>query len=382
MDARVRRYAETLASDGAQVDIICVLDPSLKSHPPITDNIHIYSIPFSRKGASQGNYLIEYTIAFFLYFAYTTWLHIRHRYHVIHVHNMPDFLVFAAFIPRLLGTRIILDIHDIMPDFYMSKFRCGSNHWMVRLLKLQERLSTAFAHTVITACRGFKQRLIQRGLKQERLTVIYNTPDREIFNRHAFAKTIQQTHVSFTLIYPGTQAPRYGLDIPIRALPLMIAEAANIRLQIIGPHTDYTDELIQLAKALGVENYVEFRPPVPVKQIPSLLALADVGIYPALREPYMDIAVPEKVFEYALMGLPIVATRLSVLEDFFSDLAILYFESGTIEQFAERVLRLYRDPQLAKKMVNQADREYVQNFGWEKGKEEYYQLLGKLLAFR
>lgn len=378
IDARVRRYAEALAGDGASVDILCISDSGLIPAETV-QNIHVYTIPLRRTDQSQVNYLFEYILAFVLYFFRLSILYLKYHYDIIHVHNMPDFLVFAALIPRLLGARIILDIHDIMPDFYMAKFSCGPKHPLVRLLRLQEKLSASFAHKVITVCQGCQRRLVQHGLAEQKITIIYNTPNPEKFNRQRYAHILAQPRPNFTLIYPGTHAPRYGLDTPIRALPLLIPKITNIRLQIIGQRVSYTDELEFLAQQLGVTHYVEFKPPVPSKEIPALLAAADVGIYPAIREPYMEMAIPEKVLEYALMGLPIVASRLSALEEIFSDKAILYFEPGQIEQFADCILKLSLTPQLAYSLTKQAIREYEEHLSWTKGKSDYYRLLQQLV---
>jgi len=48
------------------------------------------------------------------------------RYQLIHVHSVPDFLVFAAIVPKLLGTPVVLDIHDVLPEFYASKFHVAT----------------------------------------------------------------------------------------------------------------------------------------------------------------------------------------------------------------------------------------------------------------
>lgn len=380
-DARVRRYCETLAEGGAQVDVLCVPDPARKN-VKAPDNIRVYTIPVRKDYPTQGAFLLGYIHAFFLYFFKLTALHIKHRYAAIHIHNMPDFLVFTALIPRILGTPVILDIHDIMPEFYVSKFGIQPDHFMVKVIRFQERLSTMFANAVITACRGFQRKLVKRGLTEEKLLVIYNTPNTDFFNREKYKEIRSVKRSRYTLIFPGTQAPRYGLDIPIRAIPELARHINNVHLQIIGWQNDYTRELQDLAETLNVKDRVEFIPAVPVDKVPELLSGADLGIYPAVRDQYMDVAVPEKVFEYSLMRLPIVATRLTVLEEMFSDKAILYFESGNVEEFTARVLDIYNNPDLAENLMAQADLEYGQEFSWTKSRSEYLRLLDRLTGGR
>jgi len=378
IDARVRRYTESLAADGAKVDVICV-PPEDGLLQDAGENITIHTIPVSRMSKTPAGYLLEYTLAFIFYFFKLTGLYITKHFNVIHVHNMPDFLVFAALLPKLMGTPIILDVHDITPEFYQTKFQKEKDHPLIRMIVFQERLSTHFASAVITTCLGFVAKLKSRGLKPEKITLIYNTPNANVFNRNDYLSLRNAPREHFTLIFPGTQAPRYGLDIPIRALPELSASIPNIRLQIVGSQNAYTQKLAALAVQLGVREYVEFIPSVPLDKIPALLAAADVGIYPAIKEQFMNIAIPEKLFEYCLMGLPIVATRLDVTREMFSDKAVLFFDSGRVDQFAAYVLNLYNDPDLVKSKVALADIDYQSRFSWENGKRDYSLLLDRLL---
>src|SRR5207247_8680052 len=72
-------------------------------------------------------------------------LHVKRRYDVVQVHTMPDFLVFAALIPKLLGAKIILDVHDLMPELYAAKFGVPKENWLIRLITWVVRRSVALA---------------------------------------------------------------------------------------------------------------------------------------------------------------------------------------------------------------------------------------------
>ena len=78
-----------------------------------------------------------------------SFLFFRKRYDIIQVHTMPDFLVFAALVPKLFGAKVILDVHDLMPELYMCKFRAGPRHFIIRLITWVERRSIGFAHQAI-----------------------------------------------------------------------------------------------------------------------------------------------------------------------------------------------------------------------------------------
>jgi glycosyltransferase involved in cell wall biosynthesis len=378
-DPRVRRYAELLADAGAQVDVICVRDPGQPSTRP-RSGVRVFTIPFSRGYGGQGSYFFEYGVALILYSVWLLALYIRNGYGLVHVHNTPDFLIFAALIPRLLGAKLILDIHDPMPELFMSKYRKTSSSLLMQVLEAQEKLSAGLAHAVITANPTFKSNLVGRGMAADKITVIHNLPDARVFDRDAYRHEDHHDGAHFTLIYPGTIAPRYGLSVPIRALPTLVEKIQQIRLEIIGPQVSYVTELAALAEELGVSAFVTFKPTIPLEEVPRELMRADVGIYTALSDPHIDTAVPTKVLEYAVMGLPIIATRLRVLEDLFPESAICYFESGSVEQFANCVLELFNSSDRRATLVRNADQTLARTHSWSTERQVYLGLLNRLLG--
>jgi glycosyltransferase involved in cell wall biosynthesis len=360
------------------VDVLCARDPS-QAQTETEQSIQIHTVAVSRRYKGRMSYLAEYMLALLLFTVALLRLQIRNRYDLIHIHNMPDFLVFTGLLPKLLGAKIILDIHDPMPEFYRSKFDAGAGSSIVSLLKLQERVSASIAHAVIAANANFRRNLIRRGVPASKITVINNVADAKIFNRALYNQLQHPRCGRFTLIYPGTIAPRYNLDTAIRALPLLLPAIPHVRLLVIGPQVDHVDELTALAAELGVLQAVEFRPSLPVHEVAQAMACADVGIYTAQPGPHMSIATPTKVLEYAAMGLPIVASRLAVLEEFFPESAIRFFEPGNVTHFAQAVLELYAEPGRRHELVEHADHHFVRKFSWESEQAKYLKLLQQLL---
>jgi glycosyltransferase involved in cell wall biosynthesis len=377
-DGRVRRYADTLVDAGAQVDVICV---SATDETRVHDvaPVRVYTVPLRRWRGGAASYLLEYGLAFVMYMVRLLILYARNGYDVIHVHNMPDFLVFTAIIPKLFGAKILLDIHDPTPEFFMSKYDAGPDRPMVRLMRFQERLSVQFVDAVITANRGFRKALIERGLPAEKITVIYNFPDPHVFDRERFQGNRPVNGDVFTMVYPGTLDARYGLHVAVEALPLIREEVPGIRLHLIGQQVPYSDELAQMAQELGVDDLLELEGLLPIQDVPDRLSRANVGIYPSLPNPYMELAVPTKVFEYAAMGLPVVASRMKMLEDLYPDGSLMYFEPGQANDFARCIITLYHDPELRESLVRTADQTLLQNYDWNAEREDYLALLGQLV---
>ncbi|MEP0764058.1 MAG: glycosyltransferase family 4 protein [Chloroflexota bacterium] len=378
-DGRVRSYAETLAEAGARVDVLCVSARTRPAAPP-PEGLRVFTIPVSRAYSGPGSYVVEYALALIFYTIRLLALYARNRYQVIHVHNMPDFLIFAAVIPRVLGAKLVLDIHDPTPEFTMSKYSKPATSRLVRMMCLQERLSARLAHAIITANPVFKERLVSRGLPPSAITVIGNEVDTRLFDRQRYEQDRLLRDRRFVLIYAGTIAPRYGLDVAVNALPLLVERIPGIHLQIIGKQTAYSQELSARAEQLGVLHHLELVPAIPLDAVPRYLAQADIGIYTAISDPHMDVAVPTKVLEYAYMGLPVVASRLPVLEEGFSPTALLLFEPGCVEEFAQHILALYEHPARRTQLVLEMDRTFVQGQRQQQRRLAYFTLLNTLLS--
>ena len=131
-DARVKRYAEALAERGDHVDVVALKRSPDEAIERKVGSVNLYNLQ-ARVGKGERSPLaFLFPVLRFLSVS-TFWItrrHSRRPYDVLHIHNMPDFLVFAALYPKLTGAKVILDIHDIVPEFYGNKFT-GWSRWPI-----------------------------------------------------------------------------------------------------------------------------------------------------------------------------------------------------------------------------------------------------------
>jgi len=230
-DNRVRRYAETLVNRGYDVDAIVLRREGQPSFEVIR-GVNVYRIQERVRDESGPFSYLRKLLTFFLRSAWVlTWRHRKARYDIIHVHSVPDFLVFVTIVPRLMGAKVILDIHDILPEFYASKFRVNDRSLTFRLLLLIEKLSAAFSNHVIIANHLWHVKLTQRSVQAEKCTAIINYPVPSIFSYRA--RTVAPNG-DFVMCYPGTLNWHQGVDLAISALALLRDKAPNLKFLIIG----------------------------------------------------------------------------------------------------------------------------------------------------
>jgi glycosyltransferase involved in cell wall biosynthesis len=393
-DPRVRREAQALADRGDQVDFLCLRQPGspsrrkVRSHWQDVDGVHVCYLPFKKyQGGNQIAYLLSYILFLFLSAFWLTGLYMRRRYQVIQVHTMPDFLIFAALVPRIFGCKLILDMHDLTSDLYSVKFRSPLLRPLVWGLRLQERLSAGLAHHVVTVHEPYRQVLIQRGIKPQKISVLMNAPDDRIFSMAVRetgklpASTIGGAE-SFTLVYHGTIVARYGLDVMLRAVALLRehnnGNGPSLRLVVYGKGDDLP-RLLALRSELGLDDVTYFHGKhVPLEQLPALLIQADLAVVPNLSNPFTDYVLPTKLMEYAAIGVPAVVARTPVVSQYFDDEMVSYFTPGDARDLAQRIDTLAHDPARRRALARNAHQRFTQRYNWTAIKQGYYALVDSL----
>lgn len=378
-DARVIRYGEALAQAGHEVTVICLQDPDDPPYEKV-NGVDIYRVRFERRRGGKLWYILEYVWAFVLFFIKLTQLDMKQHFDVIHVHNMPDFLVFTGFIPRLRGAKLILDLHDPMPELFMSKYDLERGT-IIRILEIEERISCWYADALITVDQSFKDIFIRRGVKGDKITIVRNMPDDSLFAISDSVASIHPPDDRFVLIFAGTIAERYRIVDVIRAVKKAQAQVPNILLRLVGKldkEGAYTQELQALTKELQLEDAVEFHPPVPLVEVPKLYRQAHLGLEPSRHDPYTDYVLPLKLLECVALGVPCLVSRRPTIENYFSDQDVAYFEPGDIDGMAAHMIELAQSPEKLEKLAVNS-RRVLERYNWPQEKAAYFGLLSSLM---
>ncbi|MBZ0282933.1 MAG: glycosyltransferase family 4 protein [Anaerolineae bacterium] len=373
-DARVIRYAEALANEGHEVSVVCLQAPEDTPSEQV-NGVDIYRVRFERKRGGKLWYIWEYIWSFVLFSIRLSQLELKQHFDVIHVHNMPDFLIFSGFIPRLRGAKLILDLHDPMPELFMSKYDLERG-FIIRVLEFQERISCWYADALITVDQSFKDIFIRRGIRGDKINLVRNMPD----NRFYLGERELPSSEHFTLLFAGTIAERYQLHDVIKAVKIARQQAPHVFFRIVGKldkEGEYPDQLQNLVHELQLQNAVEFHPPVPLNDMPNLLRQAHLGVEPSRHDPYTDYVLPLKLLECVAAGVPCLVSRRPTIENYFSDEDLAYFEPGDIEGIAARIVELAQSPEKLKTLADNAQRVF-ERYNWIKEKASYFDTINRL----
>lgn len=376
-DTRILQYATALAQRGDTVDVIALRRDNSLPEYELLDGVNVYRIQ-GRVVNEAG--IFTYATRILRFFLHSiVVLHRRQKrrpYDLVHVHNVPDPLVFAAVSSKLKHVPIILDIHDLLPEFYASKFKIDSRAALFRFLIRLEKYSAAFATHVIIANDLWLDRITTRSSGREKCSVVRNRPDLSMFQRHEHVK---EKADKFMLIYPGSLNWHQGLDIAIKAFASVSGRMSDAEFHIYGEGSE-KPSLIELVNDLKMQKQIIFHDLLPSREIAQVMAVADLAIEPKrCNSAFSNEALSTKIMEFMSLGIPVIACKTKVHAYYYDDSIISYYENDDEIELAQRMLLLKNDSSLRAELVKNAN-EYVRANTWDARKSEYTRLVDSLIV--
>ena len=342
-DYRVRQEARVLTDAGYQVTVISPAQPGRRWRETI-DGVYVYRYPALREASGFMGYLFEYGYSTVAMFILSLFVYLREGFDVIHTANPPDTLVLVAAVYKLLGKRFVYDHHDLVPELYDAIFPDRGNRLMHRVLLVLEKLSLRYADHVIATNQSYKALEMERGgVPAERITIVRNGP--ELGDRRVEPDPGLRQRGRTIIGYVGVMGFQDGVDYLIRALHHLVHDLGrtDVLCVLIGGLGSAQPGLKQLAKQLGLDDYVWFTGFVSDADVERYLASADICVDPDPSNPFNDRSSMTKMPEYMARGKPIVAFDLPE-HRFTAQAAAIYVRPNDELEFARALAQLMDDP--------------------------------------
>ena len=375
IDNRIMRYAEALADRGDHVDVLCLMrngSPSVEK----MNGVNVYRIQKRERNERRKISYLGRMISFFVRSSYyLAKKSFQQPYDLIHVHSVPDFEVFAAFVPKIFGAKVILDIHDIVPEFYASKFSVGKDSLVFNSLKRLEKCSAAFSDHVIIANHLWEKVITSRSVATNKCSTYLNYPDSRMFNN---ARRTRKDDGHFIMIYPGTLNWHQGLDIAIKAFDRIKEQAPHAEFHIYGGGGS-KDQLSMIIKERSLHGRVKLMDTVSLEQIGEIMANADLGVVPKRNDSFGGDAFSTKIFEFMALGVPVIVANTRVDSYYFNDHVVKFFQAGDEQSLADAMLSMIQNAELRKTLAESA-MTYVKQHSWDAKRQDYYELVDRLIA--
>jgi len=304
----------------------------------------------------------------------------RKRYDLIHVHNMPDALVFSALLPRLCGCKIILDLHDPMPEVYLSKYPVKAPNLIIGLIRLAEKYSIWFSDLVLTVNTACRELFISRGCPQSKIHVVMNLPQDSVFGSNV-ANTnpdVTRRKKSFIIMYHGTVVERNGLGVALGAIERVRDKIPNLVFEVYG-EGEFVKHFLELSRAKNLGNIINYHGFAAHDKIAQAIRCADVGLIPNMATILWQYATPTRMFEYLYFGKPVIVPHTKAIVDCFDDESLCFFESGNVDSLADVLFDVYADSRRVQAVLSRGISICKSKYRWVTEKQRFVNIVQGLL---
>jgi glycosyltransferase involved in cell wall biosynthesis/peptidoglycan/xylan/chitin deacetylase (PgdA/CDA1 family) len=378
VDFRVKRYAEALVKAGYEVDVYALRRKG-QSRRENLNGVNIYHLQerdYNEKGLRS--FLVRMVVFFGRVFFLIIAKQLQYRYSLVHVHNPPDFLVFSTLVPKILGAKIIFDMHENLPEFYCAKFNKSPNSFLAKVLLFFEKIGFQFADFTIVAHDLLRARVIRRdGVPEKKCMALLNYPSRAFFKPLSAKKEKEE----FTILYPGTVSYQHGIDIALEAMAIVKKECKEAKLEIYARSSNptYYEELLKLRDRLDLNGSVSFYNPVPMEEVGKIVDRASIGVVPKRGGIFGSEAFSTKILEFMAVGIPVIASKTKIDAYYFDDSMVMFFEPEDPVDLARCILELYRDADKRKSLVKNGF-EFIERNNWETKNQVYLDTVKELIG--
>jgi len=381
-DSRPRRATEALAAQGVDIDLICLRDNDRDPAHETYGSIHVTRVRLKRQRGGRLAYIGQYAAFILVSFFYLGWKSLRRRYDLVHVHNMPDVLVFSAIVPKLLGAKVILDLHDPMPELMQTIFKLPEKSFSVMILKRLEKWSIRFADLVLTVNLACKKIYSSRSCQPRKIQVVINSPDDDVFRLQRVdacegnGKNGNGSDL-FVILYHGSLVHRNGFDLAVESLEKVRQTIPSIRLHVCGERTDFFEKVMESARQRGLDRNVDYLGPCNLNQIVKAIEDCDLGIIPNHRNIFTEINTPTRIFEYLALAKPVIAPKAPGIQDYFGDKDLIFFELGDADDLARKIEFVYSNPTDVAETVKRGQAVYLSHT-WSRERATLLNSIGEL----
>lgn len=378
-DPRPRRAADALIKQGASVELICLADEKSPKREML-NGVDVRRVAIKHRRGGKFDYGYQYSAFILASSAILAARSLKRRYDLIYVHNMPDILVASGLFPKMLGAKVVLDLHDPMPELMTTIFGLSEESSNVRLIKRLEKWSLGRAHLVLTVNVACKRIFGNRSCPPEKIGVVMNAPDGQIFPYRAarsYSVANSSSGKPFVIMYHGSLVERNGVDLAVQSLVRVRKTVLNAELRIYGKETAFLEQVMEQAKTLGLQDSVKYLGARKLEELVTDIQSCDVGVIPNQRNPFTDINTPTRIFEYLALGKPVIAPNTPGILDYFTPESLFFFESGNADQLAQQIEYVAGHPGEA---IDVAERGQViyQAHTWQQERQTLVDLIGGL----
>lgn len=232
-------------------------------------------------------------------------LFLMNKANVIYVYQPPLTVAIAAILIKAFRRiPVVCDIQDLWPDTLRATGMIKSSLALNFIGKVCNWVYRRVNHIVVLSP-GFRQKLIERGVPENKIDVIYNWADEDsLINSEALLPEGFPGDETFKIIFAGNMGKAQALDAVLEAAALLKAANSHVTFLMIGGGVEVL-RLQNKAEMMKLSNVIFF-PPIPMTQIGKYLLSADALLVHLKKDPLFSITIPSKTQAYMCVGKPTI----------------------------------------------------------------------------
>lgn len=252
--------------------------------------------------ASRIGRILNY--ATFCFSALLYLLFFARRAEVVYAYHPPLTVSLAAAVAKLVRrTPVVLDIQDLWPDTLRATGMIG-NERVLAIIGAVCRWTYRRVDRIVVLSGGFRRRLVERGVPEDKISVIHNWADEEAVSVASSPSDLLGPPGRFRILFAGNIGKAQGLDSVLDAAALIAGTRSDVEFCFMGAGPDL-ERLKRRAADMTLSN-VRFLPRVPMAEVGAWLAAADCLLVHLKADPLFEITVPSKTQAYMAAGKPVI----------------------------------------------------------------------------
>ena len=223
-----------------------------------------------------------------------------------------------------------------------------------------------------------RSRLSAVGIPRDRITLVENFVESERFLAYPPNDTVRaELRDRFVITYVGGFGVHRGLETALKAMPAIIRQVPHALLLLVGDGGN-RGELEAITAELALQEHVRFEGWVDFALVPSYMAASDVCILPPISTVQTEASLPHKIFQYMLMGKPVVASACVEIARVIEDARCgLLFPPGDSDRLAEALIQL-TDPAMRMRLGENGKEAVHDRYSWSHAASRLLQIYEEL----
>jgi len=376
-DDRVEKEALSLISEGNNVFLLCLNYGKFKKSENYKGlEITRINICKSIRNKLQATYLI---FPFYRLLWKKCIMHLitQHSVNVLHIHDLP-LSDLGLKLRKKYPLKVVCDQHEFYSSWIVKTAHYNTFAGkIIRLFSNWEKYEKKYlplADLVLTVESPLLDLYVTtRNVDQGKITVLPNTPSRDVFNPYNIDNAIVDKYrKSFVLLYTGHIDILRGINTIIESLPLIKNFIPDFKFVLAGKFNKKYYDPLKYSRLLGVDDLIEYHEWIPLNLLPSYIAASSVCIHiPLSVTREVNSTIASKIYQNVVMNKPTIVGQAIMMKDFIekNKIGLSIKESDPVD-LAEKLKLLYLNPEMVSTFINNT-KLISERYFWEVTSESF-----------